>query len=66
MFAGLFLVSYFTASVTRALTAQSLEGRIKGPEELSGLSVAAPAGTTAADYVPSVGAIVSEAHEREC
>lgn len=51
MFAGMVLISYFTAAVTTELTIQRLEGSIQGPRDLSGKVVAAPRGSTAHQYL---------------
>jgi ABC-type amino acid transport substrate-binding protein len=56
MFTSLFLISYFTASVTTALTVERLGGGISGPSELPGKKVGAPRGTTAAKYLVRAGA----------
>lgn len=55
MFAGIILISYFTASVTTILTVDRLEGSISGPEDLPGKRVATPAGTTASGWLASKG-----------
>ncbi|MEL7008809.1 MAG: transporter substrate-binding domain-containing protein [Cyanobacteria bacterium J06588_4] len=51
MFTGVLLVSYFTASVSSALTLQQLETSIQGIEDLNGKRVATIAGSTAAAYL---------------
>lgn len=51
MFTGVLLVSYFTASVSSALTVQKLENTIKGLESLNGKRVATVSGSTAAEYL---------------
>ena len=51
MFTGVLLVSYFTASVSSALTLQQLETSIQGIEDLNGKRVATVAGSTAAAYL---------------
>ena len=51
MFTGVLLVSYFTASVSSALTVQQLETSIQGLEDLNGKRVATVEGSTAADYL---------------
>jgi len=60
MFSGLLLVSFFTASVTTALTVQSLEGAINGPKDLPGKKVGTLSGGTAAAWLYSSGAKVHE------
>lgn len=51
MFTGVVLVSYFTASVSSALTVQQLETAIQGLEDLNGKRVATVEGSTAAEYL---------------
>ena len=51
MFTGVLLVSYFTASVSSALTVQQLETSIQGLGDLNGKRVATVEGSTAADYL---------------
>ena len=51
MFTGVLLVSYFTASVSSALTVQQLETSIQGLEDLNGKRVATVTGSTAAEYL---------------
>ncbi len=51
MFIGVLLVSYFTASVSSALTVQQLETSVQGVEDLSGKRVATVKGSTAAEYL---------------
>lgn len=51
MFTGVLLVSYFTASVSSALTLQQLETSIQGIEDLNGKRVATVKGSTAAAYL---------------
>jgi polar amino acid transport system substrate-binding protein len=51
MLTGVVFVSYFTASVTAALTVQQLEQGISGPQDLAGKTVATVAGSTSAAYL---------------
>lgn len=51
MYAAVVLVSLFTAVVTSALTVSQLESRVRGPEDLPRLRVAAVSGTTSEDYM---------------
>lgn len=51
MFVGVLLVSYFTASVSSALTLQQLETSIQGLEDLNSKRVATVEGSTAAQYL---------------
>lgn len=57
MFTGVLLVSYFTASVSSALTVQKLETSIQGLEDLNGKRVATVEGSTAADYLTNRPAV---------
>lgn len=60
MFTGLILVSFFTASVTTALTLERLEGTISGPDDLRGKRVASPRGSTSALAVTGLGGLLEE------
>jgi polar amino acid transport system substrate-binding protein len=51
MFAALIIISFFTASITTALTVDRLESAIRGPEDLPHVSVATVAGSTSAAYL---------------
>ena len=51
MFAGLFLVAQFTASLTTALAVQELRGAISTVADLPGKRVATVAGSTSSDYL---------------
>jgi ABC-type amino acid transport substrate-binding protein len=51
MFAGLIMVSGFTAAVTSALTVGSLQGDISGPRDLQRAHVATVANTVSARYL---------------
>lgn len=53
MFSGILLISYFAATVTTAMTVQTLEGTIHGPEDLPGKRVATAATTTAEKWLTS-------------
>jgi polar amino acid transport system substrate-binding protein len=55
MFVGLIFVSYFTGSVTAALTVQKLESGISGPSDLYGRKVVTVQGTTAASFLDQLG-----------
>jgi polar amino acid transport system substrate-binding protein len=55
MFAGLIMVASFTAAITSALTVSNLQGRINGPQDLPGHTVATVANTASASYLTSVG-----------
>jgi polar amino acid transport system substrate-binding protein len=51
MFAGILLISYFTASVTTVLTVNRLEGNIRGPKDLPGKLVGSTRGSTATKWL---------------
>ena len=51
MFAGIILISTFTASITAALTVTDLTSRIQGPEDLPSARVGSIPGTTSARYL---------------
>lgn len=55
MLLSLFLVSYFTASITTTLTLRQLEVNIAGPEDLRGHAVGTIGGSTSADYLTNRG-----------
>ncbi|MEM7346565.1 MAG: glycine betaine/L-proline ABC transporter substrate-binding protein ProX [Chloroflexota bacterium] len=51
MFAGLFILAYFTAGVTSTVTLQQLQGVINGPEDLVNKSVGTVDKSAAAEYL---------------
>ena len=55
MLLSLFLVSYFTATVTTSLTVGRLEAGIGGPQDLRGIAVVTLPGTTSATYLTEFG-----------
>lgn len=55
MFAGLFIIASFTASVTSALTINQLKAGITGPGDLANARVATVEGSTADAYLRSRG-----------
>jgi polar amino acid transport system substrate-binding protein len=57
MFTGIFLISFFTATITSSLTVQQLRGNISGPEDLPGKRIGAVVGSTTEHYLNSVHAI---------
>ncbi|MCA8963184.1 MAG: transporter substrate-binding domain-containing protein, partial [Planctomycetes bacterium] len=57
MFAAIILISGVTAAITTALTVSSLEGRVRGPDDLSRVNVGALRGTTGNEWL--TGAFVS-------
>jgi polar amino acid transport system substrate-binding protein len=55
MFIAVLFVAYFTATVTAGMTVQTLQGEIKGIEDLKGRVTATIANSTAAEYLQSKG-----------
>ena len=55
MFAGLILISAFTAAITSALTISGLESAVRGPEDLPHVRVATVSGTTSQRYLARRG-----------
>jgi len=55
MFAGLFVLASFTAGVATTFAIQEVEGRITGPEDLSGKRVATVRRSPAAEYLSLQG-----------
>ncbi len=51
MFIAVVFVAYFTATVTTSMTVQTLQGDIKGLDDLQNRTVATTAGSTAADFL---------------
>ncbi len=60
MFVGVLFVSYFTATVTSALTVNKLEQSIKGPDDLAGKKVASIRGSTAANFLKGRNLLATE------
>ena len=55
MFAGLFVLAYFTAGITTIFTVQELRGNIGGPQDLPGRRVATIERSAAAQYLERQG-----------
>ncbi|MEM8545139.1 MAG: glycine betaine/L-proline ABC transporter substrate-binding protein ProX [Cyanobacteria bacterium P01_H01_bin.119] len=51
MFAGYFVLAYFTATIASSFTVSELQGNIQGPEDLSGKRIATIANSAAAEYL---------------
>ncbi|MFH1740346.1 MAG: transporter substrate-binding domain-containing protein, partial [bacterium] len=51
MFAGIILISTFTAAITSTLTVTQLEMAVRGPEDLPNVRVATVAGSTSEQYL---------------
>ena len=54
-FVAIIFVSYYTATLTTALTVGSYDGQISGPSDLPGKRVATVAGTTSATHLEELG-----------
>ena len=59
IYAGIVLISYFTAFATTSMTMQSLRGEIGGPSDLRGKRVAVVEGSTSAAYARELGAVLN-------
>lgn len=59
-FAGIVFVSFYTANLSATLTVTKLDAKITGPADLYGKAVASVGGTTAADYLRSMGVDATE------
>jgi polar amino acid transport system substrate-binding protein len=59
-FAGIVFVSFYTASLSATLTVAKLDAKIDGPADLYHKSVATVRGTTAADFLRSMGIDATE------
>jgi ABC-type amino acid transport substrate-binding protein len=55
MFAGIIMISGFTAAMTSALTLTQLESKVGGPGDLPKVSVASVPGSTSAAYLTRSG-----------
>lgn len=55
MFAGLFLLAYFTAGIATTFTLDEIEGSIGGFEDLPGTTVAVPTGSEAENFLERNG-----------
>ncbi|AFZ36178.1 amino acid ABC transporter substrate-binding protein, PAAT family [Stanieria cyanosphaera PCC 7437] len=65
MFSGVLLISYFTASISSALTVQKLENSIQGIESLNGKRVATVKGSTASQYLANLPINITEFEQVE-
>ncbi len=54
MFAGMFIIAYFTSSITSTLTVQGIRGSIESPADLPGKRVGSVQDTAPAKYVKEV------------
>ncbi|MCX6971715.1 MAG: transporter substrate-binding domain-containing protein [Verrucomicrobia bacterium] len=55
MILGIITVAYVTSSITSSMTLEKLGGRISGPQDLPGKTVAIVSGSTAAHYLQEKG-----------
>jgi ABC-type amino acid transport substrate-binding protein len=51
MFAGIIVISSFTAAIASALTVNRLESQVKGPDDLPGIRVGSLPDSTSEDYL---------------
>jgi polar amino acid transport system substrate-binding protein len=63
MFVGVVFVAYYTAQLTASLTVQQIRGAIAGPDDLPGKRVATTRNSTAAAYLRTQKADVTEVAE---
>lgn len=61
MFTSIIIIAAFTGGIASAITVGALDGKVRGPEDLPGVRVAAPDGTTAAAYLRENGVRVDRA-----
>ncbi len=55
MFTSIIIIAAFTGGIASAITVGALDDQVRGPEDLPDVRVAAPAGTTAIEYLRSHG-----------
>lgn len=55
MFTSIIIIAAFTGGIASAITVGALDDKVRGPEDLPDVRVAAPAGTTAVEYLRSHG-----------
>jgi len=60
MFSGIILISFFTATVTSALTVKQIEGTINSPADLVGRLVGTASGSTTVGFLEKQGVRVAE------
>lgn len=65
MFVSVVFISFFTATVTTALTVKQLEQGISGPQDLIGKTVATTAGSTGAAYLRQLNVNALEVQQIE-
>ena len=65
MFTSIIIIAAFTGSIASAITVGALDGKVSGPEDLADVRVAAPGGTSAADYLIASGIRPVEAESIE-
>lgn len=55
MFTSIIIIAAFTGSIASAITVGALDGKVQGPQDLPGVRVAVPQGTTAVEYLNDAG-----------
>lgn len=61
MFTSIIIIAAFTGGIASAITVGALDDQVRGPEDLPDVRVAAPAGTTAVEYLRQNGVRPTEA-----
>lgn len=65
MFTSIIIIAAFTGSIASAITVGALDGKVQGPQDLPGVRVAAPQGTTAVEYLNDAGVRPNETESVE-
>ncbi len=65
MFTSIIIIAAFTGGIASAITVGALDGKVRGPEDLPGVRVVAPRGTTAVEYLQANGVRPNEADSVE-
>lgn len=60
MFTSIIIIAAFTGGIASAITVGALDSKVRGPEDLPGVRVTVPEGTTAVDYLNDAGVRPSE------
>lgn len=61
MFTSIIIIAAFTGGIASAITVGALDDQVRGPEDLPDVRVAAPAGTTAVEFLRQNGVRPTEA-----
>lgn len=60
MFTSIIIIAAFTGGIASAITVGALDSKVRGPEDLPGVRVTVPEGTTAVDYLNDAAVRPSE------